>query len=180
MCSWKKKYKNPVFLWQEYHVVVTTKCTLLYIIITSSCEYMLCTWWLKMRRLKKKHLLHIYIQQTPKLRAVEEKETTFGINFYHTWFYFIFLRNCDHFYFMDGDALIMRDEEEKIKLHVCKKKSQFLQLFLLFGLNWQDCLEKGKTTFQMICILLLLLTCLLLMCWRIFSRKKTLLKIMKY
>ena len=33
---------------------------------------------------KKTFTTYIYIQQTPKLRAVEEKETTFGINFYHT------------------------------------------------------------------------------------------------
>jgi len=35
-------------------------------------------------KIEKKTIYYIYIQQTPKLRAVEEKETTFGINYYHT------------------------------------------------------------------------------------------------
>lgn len=77
-------------------------------------------------KIEKKHLLHIY--NKPLNWELLKK---FGINFYHTWFYLLFLRNCDHFYFMDGDdTLIMREEEErkKLKLYMCKNHN-FLQLF---------------------------------------------------
>jgi len=87
VCSWKKKYKNPVFLWQEYHVVVTTKYTYIY---NNNIELWIYAVYLiiENEKIEKKTIYYIYIQQTPKLRAVEEKETTFGINYYHTWFYF--------------------------------------------------------------------------------------------
>lgn len=130
---------------------------------------------------KKTFTTYIY-NKPPNWELLKKKETTFGINFYHTWFYFIFLRNCDHFYFMDGDdeALIMRDEEErrrkKIKLHVCKKEITIFTTFFTFWIKLTRLLGQRKNLSNDL-YLFLLLTCLLLMCWWLFSRKKNLSKI---
>ena len=112
-----ERSKNPVFLWQEYYDQSLTFKTLLrrcynyqvhYLYnnliswkkimltyeITLSCEYMLCTWLLKMRRLKKNTRFTTYYykyttEKNPKLRAVEGNKT-FGINFFVAWFYLFF------------------------------------------------------------------------------------------
>ena len=71
-----------------------------------------------MRRLKKKTRFTTYYykyttEKNPKLRAVEGNKT-FGINFLSLDFIYFFLRNCDHFYLMNGDdALIMREMKRK-------------------------------------------------------------------
>ena len=116
---------------------------------------MLCTWLLKMRRLKKNTRFTTYYykyttEKNPKLRAVEGNKT-FGINFFVAWFYlFLFFEKLWSFLLNEWWWCVdnARNEEKKIKLvHMLKKEKEItkiLQLFLLFWIKLTRLLGKRK------------------------------------
>jgi len=152
---------------------------------------MLCTWLLKMRRLKKNTRFTTYYykyttEKNPKLRAVEGNKT-FGINFFVAWFYlFLFFEKLWSFLLNEWWWCVdnARNEEKKIKLvHMLKKEKEItkiLQLFLLFWIKLTRLLGKRKNNLSNDLYFIIIINLFVAYVLMNFFKKKTLLKIMKY
>ena len=96
---------TTLLLYQVHYTILTwfsekNHVNLYIITITSSCEYMLCTWLLKMRRLKKKTFT---TTNPPNYWELLKNMKQHLASIFITWFYLFFWETVIIFYFMDGD-----------------------------------------------------------------------------
>ena len=150
---------------------------------------MLCTWLLKMRRLKKNTRFTTYYYKytteiPPNWELLKETKHLASIFLSLDFIYFFeklwsFLLN-EWWWCVDN----ARNEEKKIKLvHMLKKEKEItkiLQLFLLFWIKLTRLLGKRKNNLSNDLYFIIIINLFVAFVLMNFFKKKTLLKIMKY